>query len=202
MRLGVAAGKMSPRTVAWGDYQMSEPLFEKPLDDMLPAARPPVRPRAFSDPTARPSSILWEQPEVDLPAIARDQKWIILVILLYLLLVAGTIVLISILDRSVGDDERFLYAVAVGAVGITLSAAAIFLVILLAAKLYGPTTAVLLGLCQFVPDAGLIVLLVVNARATTVLRRNGVRIGLLGARRADLAALSGRSHGRRPNPRW
>ena len=40
-----------------------------------------------------------------------------------------------------------------------------------------------------IPIVGLVALLVVNGKATKVLRRNGVRVGLLGAKSADVARL-------------
>lgn len=39
------------------------------------------------------------------------------------------------------------------------------------------------------PVVGLIVLLVINAKATLSLRRKGVRVGLMGANRGQMAAL-------------
>ena len=60
------------------------------------------------------------------------------------------------------------------------------LVFLLATKVYGTALGVLLGILTLVPCVGLIVLLIVNGKATSVLRQNGHRVGLLGA---DLSKL-------------
>jgi len=42
-------------------------------------------------------------------------------------------------------------------------------------------TRVLLGILTLIPCIGLIVLLVVNGKATGILKQNGIKVGLLGA---------------------
>jgi hypothetical protein len=54
-------------------------------------------------------------------------------------------------------------------------------------KVYNTALGVLLGLLTFVPCINLIVLLVVNSKATSVLQLNGYKVGLLGA---DLSAFN------------
>jgi hypothetical protein len=71
------------------------------------------------------------------------------------------------------------------AVGIT---ATVF-VFLLAVKVYSTGTGVALGILTLLPCIGLIVLLIINSKATGILQRNGVRVGLLGANMSDLARL-------------
>jgi hypothetical protein len=53
-------------------------------------------------------------------------------------------------------------------------------VFLLAIKVYSTGVGVLLGILTFVPCIGLIVLLVVNGKATAILKQNGIKVGLLG----------------------
>jgi hypothetical protein len=55
------------------------------------------------------------------------------------------------------------------------------LVFLLAIKVYGTRVGILLGILTLIPLVSLIVLLRVNAKATSVLRQNGIKVGLLGA---------------------
>jgi hypothetical protein len=55
-------------------------------------------------------------------------------------------------------------------------------VFLLTTKLYGAGVGVLLGILTMVPCVGLITLLVVNAKATNILKAAGLKVGLLGAR--------------------
>jgi hypothetical protein len=66
-----------------------------------------------------------------------------------------------------------------------MSAAAF--IFLLASKLYSLMVGILLGLLTIlVPIIGIIVLLVVNAKATSVLRQNGITVGLSGAKLSQL----------------
>jgi hypothetical protein len=52
---------------------------------------------------------------------------------------------------------------------------------MLAISLYDTAMGIVLGILTLVPLLGLIVLLIVNGRATRTLRRHGIRVGLLGA---------------------
>jgi len=55
-------------------------------------------------------------------------------------------------------------------------------VFMLAIKLHRTGVGVLLGILTLIPVVGLIVLLVINRKATAVLRAHGVAVGFLGAR--------------------
>jgi hypothetical protein len=105
----------------------------------------------------------------DLRSVAVYQKGLLVCILIYLLAVAGQFALPEQLRPLVG-----LGVLAVGLVG------AVF-VFLLAVKVYGTGFGVLLGILTLVPCLGLLALLSVNGKATTVLRQNGIKVGLLGA---------------------
>jgi hypothetical protein len=59
-------------------------------------------------------------------------------------------------------------------------------VFMMAVKVYGTGAGVVLGLLTLIPAVGLIVLLIVNAKATTIIKQNGIRVGLLGANMSDL----------------
>ena len=63
-------------------------------------------------------------------------------------------------------------------------------VVLIGLKTSGPAVGVLMGLLTLVPCLSLIIIVVVNTQATGVLQRNGVRVGLIGARMSDIADLS------------
>ena len=95
------------------------------------------------------------------------------------------IAFIALHTHPVDFDETLLILISVGVVVEALNVAGLVFFIFLASKLYEPVTAVVLSLCIILPGAGLIVLLVVNAQATSVLRENGIRVGLFGARRSD-----------------
>lgn len=56
------------------------------------------------------------------------------------------------------------------------------LVILLAANVYNSTiVGIILGLLCLIPCAGLLVLLGINQQATRLLKKNGIKVGLIGA---------------------
>ena len=105
----------------------------------------------------------------DVRAVAVYQKGILVCILLYLLVVVGAFV---------GPVRlRLLIAIAV----IVIELVGLVFVFLLSTKVYGTVAGVLLGILTLVPCLGLLALLRVNAKATTVLRQNGHKVGLLGA---------------------
>ena len=105
----------------------------------------------------------------DLRNVAKFQKGILVCILIYLIAIIGQFALPPDLRPLVG-----LGVLLVGLVG------AVF-VFLLAMKTYGTGLGILLGILSLVPLIGLIILLVVNGRATNILKQNGIKVGLLGA---------------------
>jgi hypothetical protein len=62
----------------------------------------------------------------------------------------------------------------------TMVTAAVF-IFMLSLSLYSVGTGIVMGLLTMIPLLGLLVLLIINGRATKILRDNGVRVGLLGA---------------------
>ena len=105
----------------------------------------------------------------DLRSVAKFQKGILVCILIYLVAVIGQFALPVQIRPFVGFG--------VLAVGI---AGAVF-VFLLSIKIYGTGLGIVLGILSLVPLVGLIVLLIVNGKATGVLKQNGIKVGLLGA---------------------
>lgn len=79
-------------------------------------------------------------------------------------------------------DSRF--ALAVLAIPVLLVAAIYGL--LLATKVYTTLAGIVLGVLAFVPVLGLIVLIVINQKATGILRRHDIRVGLFGADSSDI----------------
>ncbi len=49
---------------------------------------------------------------------------------------------------------------------------------------------ILVAICGLVPCLNLLLMLIINSRATALLKRNGIRVGLMGANPRDLARLS------------
>ena len=105
----------------------------------------------------------------DLRSVAKYQKGILVCILVYLIAVIGQFVLPAEIRGLVGIPV--LIAGIVGAV----------FVFLLAIKVYGTGLGIVLGILSLIPCIGLIVLLIVNGKATNVLKKNGIKVGLLGA---------------------
>ena len=60
-------------------------------------------------------------------------------------------------------------------------------VFLLATNVYSTGVGIVCGLLALIPCIGLITLLVINSKATSILRQNGIRVGFLGANLAELA---------------
>lgn len=109
-----------------------------------------------------------------LRSVARSQKGILFCILIYLIAMFGVFWL--------PNEMLSVISVIVLLVGIV---GALF-VFMLAIKLYGAVLGIMLGVLSLVPLAGLLILSIVNGKATGVLRKNGVKVGLLGA---DISAI-------------
>ncbi len=105
----------------------------------------------------------------DLRSVAKYQKGILVCILIYLCAVIG--------QFAIPAELRPIIALGILAVGL---AGTVF-VFLLAIKVYSVGVGVLLGVLTLVPCIGLIVLLIVNGKATGILKQNGIKVGLLGA---------------------
>jgi hypothetical protein len=110
----------------------------------------------------------------DLRSVATYQKGILLCILVYLLLVA--------FQFALPPEVRLFLGLAFVVLAIT---ATVF-VFLLATKVYSTGLGILLGLLTLIPCVGLIVLVIINGKATAVLKAHGIRVGLLGASMSDL----------------
>lgn len=105
----------------------------------------------------------------DLRSVARSQKGIVVCILIYFAALIGQFAVPEGLRPFVGLGT--LVVIIVGTV----------FVFLLAIKVYSTGVGVLLGILTLVPCVGLIVLLVVNGKATGILKQNGIHVGLMGA---------------------
>ena len=101
--------------------------------------------------------------------MAKYQKGIIVCILIYVIAMIG--------QFAIPAEARAIIGLGVLVLGLV---GTVF-VFLLAIKVYNTGVGVLLGILTFVPCIGLIVLLVVNGKATGVLKQNGIKVGLLGA---------------------
>jgi len=124
----------------------------------------------YQAPQADPSAVgILSGTRDDLRSVAKSQKGILVCILIYLVAVFSQLAL--------PPEVRPLVGIGVLLVGVV---GAVF-VFMLAIKVYGTGLGIVLGILSLVPCLGLIVLLVVNGKATNVLRQNGIKVGLLGA---------------------
>jgi hypothetical protein len=110
----------------------------------------------------------------DLRRVAKYQRGIMLCILMYVGCVVSQFVL--------PNEIKLLAAIAVLIVGL----AGMVFVFLLATKVYGTGLGILLGIATLLPCVNLIVLLCINSKATSILKGNGIKVGLLGANPADV----------------
>jgi hypothetical protein len=109
----------------------------------------------------------------DVRAIAVYQKGILICILIYLLGVIG--------QFGVPPEIRLIF----GLVPMVAGLVGLVIVFLLSTKVYSTAVGILLAILTLVPLLGLLVLLMVNGKATTILRQNGHKVGLLGARLSE-----------------
>src|SRR5262249_41671399 len=145
-----------------------------------PPPFPPPQPLSY----ARPVNL-----RGDLRTIAVRQKAIMYCILGYLLVgIANVFVRASASPPSSPSSLPSVPAVpallsgilALLMVGATITAAVF--VFMLAIALYDTGIGILLGILTLVPLVGLIVLLIINSKATNALRQYGIKVGLMGAK--------------------
>ena len=123
-----------------------------------------------SIPPLQPLSYATPQPaRTDLRQIAVRQRAIMYCILGY--------VCCAVAQFVVPTPLKMMLAFGALAAGVT---GAVF-VFMLAVAIYNTGVGVLLGILTLIPLIGLIVLLIINSKATSLLKAHGIRVGLLGA---------------------
>lgn len=113
----------------------------------------------------------------DLRKVANAQRGIIIAILVYIFAVFSQFAL---------PPELVLIA---GLAGLAAGIGGLVCTIILAVRVYSLAVGIVLGVLCLVPCVGLIVLLVVNQKATSVLKQNGIGVGIAGARMRDFDRL-------------
>ena len=144
--------------------QPHSPQQQAPSPVAIPApvpAPPPIQQLTYATPPVG---------RTDLRTIAIRQRVIICCVLAYIVAVVMQIV--------IPPPFNALASLLVLAAGIT---GAVF-VFMLAIALYNTGAGVVLGILTLIPLIGLIVLLIINGKATTVLREHGLQVGLMGAK--------------------
>lgn len=121
-------------------------------------------------PQSQPPQIPTSAPSrQELRAIAARQKVIILCILVYFGTVAAA--------AAVPSEMKPYMALTIIAAALT---ATVFMAMMVF-RLFSSVAAVAMIVLSLVPLMGLLVVLIVNAKATGILRRNGIAVGFLGA---------------------
>jgi hypothetical protein len=126
----------------------------------------------------------------ELFAIARCQR-----VILYCVLFNIGLTIVSYATKPLEDNLPPIAQISLGLGWLALATVQIVFVFLLATKVYGTGTGIAMAVFVIVPCVGLLLLLLINGKATSILREYGVHVGLMGARQKDLEAL------RRPPPR-
>lgn len=149
-------------------------------ENQAPRAAPPPMPLPTPSGRPLPPALSYATPapagQVNLGEVATRQKGVIYCLLVYIALVIARFV--------VPPELQLIPAIAALAASVT---AAVF-VFMLAIHLYGTGTGILLGILTLIPCIGLIVLLMVNGKATSVLKQNGIHVGFLGASSSQIPA--------------
>ena len=118
----------------------------------------------------------------ELRNVAKYQKGILYCILLQLLNIAFQMFLGYALKIEPTEGIRLIY----GGLSLVVGIASTVFVFRLAINLYSTVVGIGLGVLTLIPCIGLFVLLIVNGKATSVLSRNGIKVGLMGANRSQI----------------
>lgn len=105
----------------------------------------------------------------DLRAVAQYQRGIVGCVGVYLIIV--------VLQFALPVENRWV----LGLFLLPLIPIATVFVFLLSTKVYPMATGIVMGILTLIPCIGIIPLLIVNAKATGVLKQNGIEVGLFGA---------------------
>lgn len=127
----------------------------------------------------------------DLRQVAWCQRFLILCMLGQIVVWVGYIAWFVLMGNAPAGPGRGEPAidpmnVVLVATGLLSLIAAVF-VILLSTKTTGTAMGIFLGLLTLVPCLSLLIIVIANTQATSVLQRHGIRVGLIGARMGDIA---------------
>ena len=117
----------------------------------------------------------------DLRLIALAQKNVLYVILVRLILIPVYLGLAIGMQNQPGVAQPII-----GVIDIVVAIVALIVIYQLAARVYSPVLGIVFAVTQCIPCVGLIMLLVVNGKATSLLQAEGIRVGLMGADMSQL----------------
>jgi hypothetical protein len=110
-----------------------------------------------------------EHRRAELRSVAVDQRAILIAML------------IQIICNIVAFNASLSVARVLLITSLLVGLASLFFILRLATKLYNVFVGFFLGILCVVPCLGLLMLFVINGRATRLLQQNGIRVGLIGA---------------------
>jgi hypothetical protein len=110
---------------------------------------------------------------IDLKQVALQQRAVNLCILAEIVVAMVRFALVS--------KASLPLALAMGMIYLAVAVIGAVFIFMLAISLYSTGAGIVMGILTLVPLVGLIVLLIVNSRATRVMRNHGIKVGLLGA---------------------
>lgn len=158
----------------------------RPIAEPLARTSADRRDRDHDMPRDRPRrrQVDREMPIDELRSIAFSQKGLIYCILATVTLYIAIVALL--ITAPPNRPASLTWAqISIGLGLVAAGVTATFFVFSLATRTYGVGGGILLGLLTMIPGVGLILLLIINSKATSLLNLNGVRVGLLGARASD-----------------
>jgi hypothetical protein len=112
----------------------------------------------------------------DLKKVARYQKGIITCIALNLLAIVGMLTV---------DPNFYIVFELIALVAMFVGAIFVFM---LSINVFGISLGIIFGVLCLIPFFGVFVLLGINGKATSILKQNGISVGLFGAKKSSLEA--------------
>jgi hypothetical protein len=118
----------------------------------------------------------------DLKKVAQYQKGI-----MYCILANITLFIVNIAaGQALSGGAAMMAGLVILGIYVLIAVAQLVCIVLLATQVYNLALGIVFGVLSFVPCLGLILLLVVNQKATSVLQQNGIKVGLMGADMSQL----------------
>lgn len=109
----------------------------------------------------------------DLKAVATYQRGVLVCLLVQIVLIIGSGALV---DLAPPIPTVAAYSILIAALS-----GAVF-VFLLATKVYKGALGIVVGILSLLPCINVLILVMVNGKATSVLKQNGIKVGLMGAK--------------------
>ncbi len=115
----------------------------------------------------------------DLRSVAGYQRWVAVCILIYLGMIIGRVAT-EMNNVAIPPEAEVCLEACLKTAGIAALLAGTVFVFLLSAKVYGTGRGLLFAFLTLIPCLGFLVLLWINAKATSILKANGINVGFWG----------------------